>query len=170
MASQARLSSSLRDALMHHLRLEREQGTLTNVLSKHDGPMNEDGKTAALLLEVDLDGPRKEEDLFLRHPSATGAWQGLGSDMEFTAFTRRCQEVYLQSFGRRFIGLYNTQRGRGDRQLAPRAGTHTLWCLLLEAVALSDAVPDRSSLNRRRGGGALQSPQSRRPSCSAWPG
>lgn len=64
-------------------KLERQLGKLTDMLRKHEGPLNEDGATVAALMQLHFDGPQAESGLFT-HPAAPatapqpGAGQGGG--------------------------------------------------------------------------------------------
>ena len=55
--------------------IERQLGKLTDMLKKHDGPMNEDGKTLADLMQVHFDGPSTEAGLF-KVPDAPAGSRG----------------------------------------------------------------------------------------------
>ena len=46
--------------------LERALGTMTNILDKHDGPLSEDGVTTWALVELAIDGPQHEAEVFIQ--------------------------------------------------------------------------------------------------------
>lgn len=98
--------------------VERDLGSLANLLGKHSGPMDEDGVLASALVEVLVDGPQTESDLATRREVHTDA---LDPDifLEPTAFTRRCAELWVAKHGRRFA-LYKT---RAATPRPPRVGT-----------------------------------------------
>jgi len=102
-------------------RVERQLGSLLEILNKHDGPMDEDGKTASALMDVHLDGPQTESGMFTRaDPGAAPLvprmprsrrrglrqppWENLG--WQFTRFSRECAKLWVQLNGRRFASTY----------------------------------------------------------------
>ena len=96
--------------------VERALGTLANVIGKHSGPLDADGMTTWDLVEVNLDGPKQEADIF----AAAGE-----AHFEATEFGKQCQSTYLSAFGKHF--MRNTKRrsdlGKKDSGGIPRVGT-----------------------------------------------
>ena len=81
--------------------VERQLGRMVTILKEHSGPLREDGETVHALLEVQLDGPKKESDMFYKD-SEGGTWC-------MTEFSRECQSLYIQLHGRRFSYTYQVR-------------------------------------------------------------
>ena len=96
--------------------VERALGTLANIIGKHSGPLDADGITTWDLVEVNLDGPKQEADIFVAAGEA---------HFEATEFGRQCQSTYVSAFGKRF--MRNTKRrsdlGKQHSGGIPRVGT-----------------------------------------------
>ena len=97
------------------LEVERGLGKLVAALDAHSGPLSEDGRTVAAIVETRLDGPKGETGLFTRLED--GGW-------EFTDLGRHCQELFIHRFGRRFRSEYSKSSGVGSgsigRKKTPR--------------------------------------------------
>lgn len=103
--------------------LERDLGKCLVMLEQHGGGLDPTGNTTWNLLEVAVDGPATEGDLFHKpaHPS-TQLLGGQGTRepltvqdskcLLMTPFSRKCQELWIGVFGRRF-GV--NQRERKDK-------------------------------------------------------
>ncbi|CAE8652909.1 unnamed protein product, partial [Polarella glacialis] len=89
-------------------RTERDLGTLTAVLQAHSGPLADDGSTVAAVLDVRIDGPQSEQDLFFRDPD-----DGPKGPLRFTDFSRMCSQLFIERYGRRFCYTYG---GKGHRE------------------------------------------------------
>ena len=126
---------------MNTTTLERNLGELCRQLGAHGGHGAEDGSLAASLLEVALDGPQREEDLFDRI-QADGE-----SRLSPTDFGRACAKLWVLHFGRRFRYKY-TGRSSQKKQAA-RPGS-------FKAVLLQrDAAADRlTKMGRTHASGA----------------
>ena len=97
--------------------LERGLGATMTLNSAHNGPMEESGESLSDLLHVYLDGPQAELDLFTR--SSDGA-------LLFTSFSRRCQEHWIATHGRRFTCAKDKRKHAALRKTAWRLlGTDT---------------------------------------------
>ena len=83
--------------------LERDLGDLLSQLSAHSGPLSSDGSTVASIMEINVEGPRSEEEFFYR---AEGQVTGL---LYPTEFGRLCAKLWLQHFGRRFRYVYKSK-------------------------------------------------------------
>ncbi len=92
--------------------VERNLGIAATILSRHTGPLSEDGSTLSALLEYRLDGPQKEEELFRRSGVAF-----LPSD-----FMRDVALMWLRVHGRRFRS-YTPQDKTKRRRPTPKTGT-----------------------------------------------
>ena len=105
--------------------LERNLGKLLEQLQAHSGPLADNGCTAAALIEVALDGPRREEELFTwargapGNPAASADTAGMAMP---THFARLCQKLWLAHFGRRFRHTYRVGSQRTPRQKGGRGG------------------------------------------------
>ena len=86
--------------------VERQLGRMVTILKEHSGPLREDGETVHALLEVQLDGPRKESDIFYKDDG--GPWH-------MTEFGRECQSLFIQLHGRRFSYAYQKRRSAEQR-------------------------------------------------------
>lgn len=95
--------------------LERDLGELLAQLSAHSGPLSTCGSTISSVLEISLEGPKTEEELFIQS-------QVPGGPLVPTDFARLCAKLWLQQFGRRFRFAYrkgaateNRPHGRNAR-------------------------------------------------------
>ncbi|CAE7796563.1 unnamed protein product [Symbiodinium sp. CCMP2456] len=101
--------------------VERDLASLCKTLEQHQGPTDADALTASELLELRLDGPKTESDVFVQvsvPASSSGALAvgGAGS-LDFTDYSRACAQLWVDLFGRRF-SLY--------KNLAPADNTDSL--------------------------------------------
>lgn len=99
--------------------VERQLGTLTDILQKHDGSLAKDGSTAEALTEVCVDGPQEEQEVFGKASGGQHTASNTRPQWQFTEFSRQCADLYISHFGRRFACTYNTHPERED----PRKGT-----------------------------------------------
>ena len=76
-------------------RVERGLGRTRDILNKHCGPLDKEGRTTWVCLEVLEDGPQREDELFTRSID--------GGPLEFTKYSRRCSELWMSTRGRRFL-------------------------------------------------------------------
>eukprot|EP00435_Cladocopium_sp_Y103_P067092 s259_g29.t1 len=91
--------------------LERDLGKLLQQLEAHSGPIDATGSLIGSLLEVSLEGPLQEEDLFLP-----------GQPQRPTEFARLCSQLYLQHYGRRFKYQYaKASKVHGPRSKPPKS-------------------------------------------------
>ena len=97
--------------------LERDLGDLLTQLSAHSGPLSSDGSTVASIMEINVKGPRSEEEFFYR---AEGQDSGL---LYPTEFGRLCAKLWLQHFGRRFRYAYK-KKGSANSPNSPRSKVH----------------------------------------------
>ena len=86
--------------------VERDLSMLKAILTEHKGSMDIDGVTVAELLELRLDGPQCQEDIAKQ---ITGQDVDLGDAnvrsggvLQMSDFTRECQALYIEKYGRRF--------------------------------------------------------------------
>ncbi|CAJ1448590.1 unnamed protein product [Effrenium voratum] len=94
--------------------LERNLGLLVAQLDAHSGPLSQTGETIAAVVQVAVNGPKSEEGLFQK-PEA-------GSSVSApTPFARRCAQLWLEHFGRRF--RYTYRCGGGGKRKPHAAGT-----------------------------------------------
>ena len=108
--------------------LERNLGELCRQLAAHTGRTAEDsGQLTASLLEVALDGPQREEELFERIDDSEGK-----SKLSPTEFGRACARLWVEQFGRRFRYKY---LGRtSQKKHAARPGSFKAVLLRREAA------------------------------------
>lgn len=85
--------------------IERDLGELLAQLSSHSGPLSSSGETITSIMEVSLEGPQREEDLFTQSEVA-------GGPLQPTAFARLCAKLWLKHFGRRFRYAYKKPSSR----------------------------------------------------------
>ena len=97
--------------------LERDLSELVAQLSAHSGPLSSCGSTISSILEVSLEGPQREEDLFLRSEAP-------GGPLVPTDFARLCAKLWLQHFGRRFRFVYRKEPATADGRKGPRSKVH----------------------------------------------
>ena len=97
--------------------LERDLSELLAQLSAHSGPLSSCGSTISSILEVSLEGPQREEDLFLRSEAP-------GGPLVPTDFARLCAKLWLQHFGRRFRFVYRKEPATADGRKGPRSKVH----------------------------------------------
>eukprot|EP00435_Cladocopium_sp_Y103_P033050 s3667_g8.t1 len=115
---------------MNTTTLERNLGELCRQLAAHGGHGAEDGSLAASLLEVALDGPQREEDLFERIETDGE------SRLSPTEFGRSCARLWVLHFGRRFRYKYVGTSSRKKQAVRPGS---------FKAVLLQrDAAADRA--------------------------
>ena len=106
--------------------IERGLGTLTGLLAVHNGPLLADGMTMWTLLEVMLDGPQREEELFQRPDlsddvgrelaaAAPGNLRVTNSMLLITDISRSCAQLWVQFHGRRF-GVYRKRSDAGKNE------------------------------------------------------
>ena len=119
--------------------LERNLGELCRQLAAHGGHGAEDGSLAASLLEVALDGPQREEDLFERI-DADGE-----SKLSPTEFGRACARLWVLQFGRRFRYKYTGRSAQ--KKVAARPGSFKAALLRREAATdkLAKVASSRAS-------------------------
>jgi hypothetical protein len=117
--------------------LERNLGELCRQLAAHTGRTAEDSsQLTASLLEVALDGPQREEDLFERIDDADGK-----PKLSPTDFGRACARLWVEQFGRRFRYKY---LGRtAQKKLAARPGSFK--AVLLRREAATDKLAKMAS-------------------------
>ena len=112
--------------------IERGLGTLTGLLAVHNGPLLADGMTMWTLLEVMLDGPQREEELFQRPDlsddvgrelaaAAPGNLRVTNDMLLFTDISRSCAQLWVQFHGRRF-GVYRKRSDAGATK-TPKGGS-----------------------------------------------
>ena len=106
--------------------LERNLGELCRQVGAHVG-RSEDGSLTASLLEVALDGPQREEDLFERI-EASGE-----SKLSPTEFGRACARLWVEQWGRRF--RYKYVGRSAQKKLAARPGSFKAAVLQRDAAA-----------------------------------
>ena len=85
---------------MNTTTLERNLGSLCRQLVAHSGPHAADGSTLGDVLQVALDGPQQESQLF-ESVHVDGKHQLVPTD-----FARSCAKLWIQCFGRRFHYKY----------------------------------------------------------------
>jgi hypothetical protein len=106
--------------------LERALGTMTNIMDKHDGPLSEDGVTTWALVELAIDGPQNEAEVFVQasQPADLSAAVEAKDDvmLRFTDFSRICAQRWVRQHGRRF-GIYATRADKGSRSRGVALGT-----------------------------------------------
>jgi len=110
--------------------VERNLGSLLQVLEAHSGPLSEDGDMASALTEVLLDGPEDESGLAIRPNVEVGsgssgdaghALQDVTVLLQPTDLTREFAQQWLESHGRRFrVYAGKTPQPKPDK---PRPGT-----------------------------------------------
>jgi len=133
--------------------LERALGTMVNIMDKHEGPLSADGATTWALVELAIDGPRSEEEVFTRPfdvtqsaeesaaarcqlPASGAAEEDL--PLRFTEFSRICAQRWLNQRGRRF-GIYTTRADKGSRAGGVAPGTDAA-VVAARRAATSDLV------------------------------
>ena len=98
--------------------VERDLAVLKSILSEHRGSLDMDSVTLSDLLELRLDGPQSENEV----ASQVVFEDVLGSDfrsagasgcLQMTDFTRACQALYVERFGRRFR-CYSVRKDKGQ--------------------------------------------------------
>ena len=94
--------------------LERNLGELCRQLAAHSGPGDEAGHTIAAVLEVALDGPKRERELFESSHNPSGEHK-----LTPTHFARACAKMWVHCFGRRFQYKYSFKNQEGPAK--PRA-------------------------------------------------
>ena len=114
--------------------LERNLGELCRQVGAHVG-RSEDGSLTASLLEVALDGPQREEDLFERI-EASGE-----SKLSPTEFGRACARLWVEQWGRRF--RYKYVGRSAQKKLAARPGSFK--AVLLRREAATDKLAKMAS-------------------------
>ena len=86
--------------------VERDLASLCKTLEQHQGPTDAEALTASELLELRLDGPQTESDLFTQvslPASNSGPLPVAGTgSLEFTDYSRACAQLWVDVFGRRF--------------------------------------------------------------------
>lgn len=92
--------------------LERDLGQLCRQIGGHQGPTAEDGSLASALVEVALDGPKCEQEMFEHH---TGD-EKLPGGLLPTPFARACAKLWLTCFGRRFRYKYRQSTKRPEER------------------------------------------------------
>ncbi len=106
--------------------VERDLAFLKAILSEHQGKMDLDGLTASDLLELRIDGPKSEKDIAIQITNEDVAESVSdvreGGCLQMTSFTRECQALYLEQYGRRF----RCYRVRSDKGLARKKPNNTL--------------------------------------------
>ena len=93
--------------------LERNLGKPCRQLAAHSGPGDEDGHAIAAVLEVALDGPKREK-LFESFHNPSGEHK-----LTPTHFARACAKMWVHCFGRRFQYKYSFKNQDGPAK--PRA-------------------------------------------------
>ena len=93
--------------------LERDLGHLLNKLQAHSGPLAADGATISAILEVAIEGPQTEAEVFA--PAAEE-----GGQLGLTPFSRLCANLWVAHFERRF----RYAKGTGNRAQGPPAKKH----------------------------------------------
>ncbi|OLP91984.1 hypothetical protein AK812_SmicGene26257 [Symbiodinium microadriaticum] len=111
-------SSGLRSLLAFYLGFqdtstcaERSLGLLTKQYRDHLGPLEENGLTMTMLVELCQDGPTSEAELATRETCEAPTGQTLVS-LEPTEFLLDCSRIWRQHFGSRFQ-LYKKRSDRG---------------------------------------------------------
>lgn len=94
--------------------LERNLGELCRQLCAHSGPLDQNGKVVGAILEVALDGPRADADMFQSSNAGSAATHRL----EPTEFSRACAKLWIRCFGRRF--QYKYKEGKRDKRASGR--------------------------------------------------
>jgi len=125
-------------------KVERQLGSLLSILNKHDGPMDEDGKTVSALMDVHLDGPQTEAGMFTcdgaeRPPavpprSSRRHGRHLPAEsrgLQFTKFSRECARLWIQLHGRRFAASYTTITSRPRKRTLEGASSNVPGDLLV---------------------------------------
>ena len=94
--------------------LERSLGTMVNIMDKHEGPLSADGATTWALVELAIDGPRSEAEVFTRPLDVTQSTEELAAarcqlpasgaaeedlPLRFTEFSRICAQRWLNQRG-----------------------------------------------------------------------
>ena len=98
--------------------LERDLGTLLSKLEAHSGPLSSDGSTISAVLEVAINGPQKEEELFT--PASTP-----GGALGLTDFSRLCAKLWICHYGRRF--RYSYVKGDAKQRKKPLGQSSGTW-------------------------------------------
>ena len=138
--------------------VERNLGSLLQVLEAHSGPLSEDGEVAAALTELLVDGPLDESGLAIR-PDACGS-VGVGSDgvqdvdilLQPTDLTREFALEWVEANGRRFrVYAPSTVRPKAEaRKQPPKKGSMARVMfdskasrdLLVKRATTASATPD----------------------------
>ncbi|CAE7204721.1 unnamed protein product [Symbiodinium natans] len=87
--------------------VERDLSQLRSFLQECKGPLDLEGVTVGHLLELRLDGPQREEEIAVQASvaaveSSCGLQFAGCAALQMTDFTRSCQELWIEWFGRRF--------------------------------------------------------------------
>ena len=85
--------------------VERGLGQVLSVLQEHSGSLAEDGSTTWDLVEVNIDGPKSESELFTQSTD--------DGPLLLTAVSRRCAKLWLEQHGRRFLVQRRRRRDHG---------------------------------------------------------
>ena len=96
--------------------LERNLGLLCRQLAAHTGTPSEAGETLRDILQVAIDGPNREADLF-EAVNENGICKLLPTD-----FGRDCGRLWVETYGRRFQYKYKAP-GRQKQERKPILGT-----------------------------------------------
>ena len=80
--------------------VERGLSALQDCLEKHDGPLSDEVCYNLVLLK--LDGPKSEKNICSRDASS--------QQWIFSDFSRMCQQLYLERYGRRFCSIYSKSK------------------------------------------------------------
>ena len=128
--------------------VERDLGRLSNILSKHSGPTDQDGELASYTLEVLLDGPQDESGF----AEVDEAGQRVDDDagaLRPTDLTRSCARLWVALHGRRF-GLYRprqkkSQGSKGDSKRKRLCRPGTLGAILQAGRLARDMLAARSA-------------------------
>ena len=102
--------------------VERDLALLKAILVEHQGSMDIDGLTVSDLLELRIDGPKSEKEIasqIINQDLTDDAREG--GCLQMTDFTRECQALYLEKYGRRF----RCYRVRSDKGLARQKRKNT---------------------------------------------
>lgn len=90
--------------------VERDLGSLSNILSKHSGPTDQDGELASYTLEVLLDGPQDESG-FAEVDKGGQRVEDEAGALRPTDLTRSCARLWVALHGRRFRIYRPRQKG-----------------------------------------------------------
>lgn len=99
--------------------VERDLASLRLLLQEHEGSLDEDGRCAADLLELHLDGPKTEAEVALR--ASVESLEESKATLLLTDFSRRRCEVWTRLYGKRFRS-YKKRVDAGVKR-KPEAGT-----------------------------------------------